>query len=122
MTGWADIDTHLQTLGVTIGPARLSQTTGGQHVATSNHYRGLARDYGDADSDCVAVVEAMRPYLDQLLELYYAPMGIWYPSNVGGHGDHVHVAVRPDGVLLTSPPVDPDPLRVNGRTVLQIGA
>ncbi len=97
--GWQEIDEFLKSRGVRIGPPRLGQTTGGKHAPGSNHYKGLARDYGDMDSDCRAVVREMWPLRDRLLELYYAPTGTWYPRNVGDHGDHVHVAIKA-GVTL----------------------
>lgn len=110
MAGWADLDNFLHAVGVNIAAPTLGQTTGGQHVPNSNHYKGLARDYGDVDSDCSAVAQALLPHTDQLLELYFAPLGIWYPTNVGGHGDHVHTAIRPDGVLPTAvQPAPPTP-------------
>lgn len=98
--GWQIIDEYLKSRGIKIGPPRESQTTGGVHSPRSNHFRGLARDYGDMDSDCGAVLDALLPHKHLLLELYYAPRGMWHPSNVGGHTDHVHVAVRADVTSL----------------------
>ena len=99
--GWQAIDDYLKNRGIKIGPPRPVQTDGGhpgdgKHSPTSNHYKGLARDYGDMDSDCGAVLDALLPHKHLLLELYYAPRGMWHPRNVGGHTDHVHVAIRPD--------------------------
>jgi len=111
MTGWEELDDFCRAWGINIGPPRIGQTTGGAHVTGSNHYKGLARDYGDADSDCWAVASALLPFTDLLLELYFAPMGIWHPRNAGGHRDHVHAAIRP-GVSLPRPPIPqkpPDP-------------
>jgi murein L,D-transpeptidase YcbB/YkuD len=103
--GWQVIDNYLKGLGIKIGPPRENQTTGGVHSKTSNHYKGLARDYGDADSDCGAVLDALLPKKHLLLELYYAPRNCWHPGNVGGHTDHVHVAVRADVTSLGGPGV-----------------
>ena len=97
--GWEVLDNYLKSKGVRIGAPTPGQTkpeknTG--HAPNSNHYKGLARDYGDANSDCVAVIQALLPHRNLLLELYYAPLGIWHPGNVGGHVDHVHAAIRAD--------------------------
>ncbi len=94
--GWQVIDDYLKSKGIKIGPPRLEQTTGGVHSKNSFHFKGLARDYGDVDSDCGAVLDALLPHKHLLLELFYAPRGVWHPKNVGGHVDHVHAAVRAD--------------------------
>ncbi len=106
--GWQVIDDYLKSKGIKIGPPRPVQTDGGfpgdgKHSPTSFHYKqngGLARDYGDMDSDCGAVLEALLPHRHLLLELYYAPRNCWHPRNVGGHIDHVHVAIRADVTSL----------------------
>ncbi len=107
MANWEEIDQFLRNAGVRIGPPRVEQTTGGVHAKNSNHFKGLARDYGDVDSDCRAVVAAVLPQKHLLLELYYAPLNVWHPRNVGGHSDHVHVAVRADARLGGDPPGHP---------------
>ena len=105
--GWQTLDDYLKGRGIKIGPPRPGQTkpaTNTGHAPNSNHYKGLARDYGDADSDCGAVIDALLPHKHLLLELYYAPRGVWHPRNVGGHTDHVHVAVRADVASLGKDP------------------
>lgn len=78
------------------------QTTGGKHEAGSNHYAGRAVDYGDANNKrsqflALARYVKRRPHLFR--EFYYDPLG-WYVKNgkiikgrIGGHGDHLHIAV-----------------------------
>lgn len=99
--GWQVIDNYLKSKGIKIGAPRPVQTDGGhpgdgKHSPTSFHYKGLARDYGDVDSDCGAVMDALLPHKHLFLELFYAPRGVWHPKNVGGHKDHVHAAIRAD--------------------------
>ena len=99
---WQELDRLLVRRHVRIGPPCLEQTTGGEHSATGNHPKRRARDYSKAmGSDVETAARALLPLWDAglLLELYYAPMGIWLPSNVCGHEDHVHVAIRP-GIRL----------------------
>ncbi|HEX2023825.1 MAG TPA: peptidoglycan-binding domain-containing protein [Acidimicrobiales bacterium] len=101
--GWQVIDNYLKGKGIKIGPPRENQTTGGVHSPGSYHYKGLARDYGDADSDCGAIMDALMPHKHLFLELFYAPRGVWHPKNVGGHQDHVHAAIRADVTSLGGP-------------------
>lgn len=79
------------------------QTTGGQHTAGSNHYKGTAIDLGDAtvkDAQFRRIATFARKYPHLFTELYWAPLG-WHIKNgriykgVGaeGHGDHMHLAV-----------------------------
>jgi GH25 family lysozyme M1 (1,4-beta-N-acetylmuramidase) len=110
---WRDIDAFLHAKGVRIGAPTSCQTDGGPfpncgHVKGSNHYIGLARDYGDANSDCRAVVAALEPYAASgvLIELFYAPTNTWWKngarlsaSAVGGHLDHAHVAIGANASL-----------------------
>jgi hypothetical protein len=105
MSAWPDIDAFLQRQHIRIGPPRASQTTGGEHAAGSYHYKGLARDYGNADSDCAAVLRALEPFAHDgtLLELFYAPTDTWLKNGqqlnraaIGDHDDHVHAAIAAD--------------------------
>ncbi len=98
--GWQVIDNYLKSRGIKVGPPRENQTTGGVHSPGSYHYKGLARDYGDMDSDCGAIMDALLPHKHLFLELFYAPRGVWHPKNVGGHQDHVHAAIRADVTSL----------------------
>lgn len=102
---WQEIDEFLKRRGVRIGRPTQMQTTGGRHSPTSYHYRGLARDYGLWDSDAHAAARALLPVArarnSPVFELFFAPLNIWYKSgcaingnDVGGHDDHVHVALH----------------------------
>lgn len=116
MSDWRSIDAFLKSKGIRFGYQGSFQTTGGNHAAGSYHYQGLARDYGDADSDCRAIVRALEPFAANgtLLELFYAPTGTWWKNGkrisgaaIGGHRDHVHAAVAPARSFPTDPPPVP---------------
>lgn len=99
MTSWNDLDAFLASRGVRFGAPTIGQTTGGGHVADSYHYRGLARDYGNANSDVGAIIAAFRPYAvpgGPIVELFGPGVsiknGVPIPT-VPGHTDHVHVAI-----------------------------
>lgn len=90
------------------------------HVEGSNHYAGIARDYGDMSNDCHAIVAALIPFATGpnpvIIELYYAPTNTWLKngrqlsrSAIGDHDDHVHAAIDPNRILipLTFPPAPP---------------
>ncbi len=102
---WQEIDEFLKRRGVRIGRPTREQTSGGRHSPTSYHYKGLARDYGLWDSDAHAVTRALLPvaraHNSPVFELFFAPLNVWYKSgcpingnDVGGHQDHVHVALH----------------------------
>lgn len=106
MSTWVDIDAYLSKRGVRIGAPTIGQTTGGIHATNSYHYKGQARDYGSVSSDLDGVWEALLPFAQgpghQLVELF-GPKGAWKAgkaiSEVPGHKDHVHAAIKSDGVL-----------------------
>jgi hypothetical protein len=112
MSEWHKLDQYLDHVGVSHDTPTLCQTDGSHDVCPmhawhppnqiSNHYKGLARDYGDTEPNIRQIVAAFRPLWDQgkLLELYYAPTGTWLPSNVGDHTDHAHVAIKPGAILV----------------------
>ncbi|WP_321478152.1 peptidoglycan-binding domain-containing protein [uncultured Paludibaculum sp.] len=102
---WQEIDEFLQRRNLRIGPPTVPQTTGGQHEHGSYHSRGLARDYGVGDSDAARIAQALLPFARRprspIFELFFAPLDIWYQQGhpidgkrVGGHTDHVHVALE----------------------------
>jgi len=107
--GWKLIHAYLRAqIGTKAAEPSKSQTTGGEHATTSNHFKGLAVDYGDANSDCKAVVAALEPFAKTglLSELYFAPTNTWFKNgrgltqaDIGGHQDHVHVAIKAGEVL-----------------------
>lgn len=96
--GWQAIVSFLTAKGI---PHTVTSTTGGQHVAGSRHYRGLAADLVSGN---------MRQIFDSLLgvgaslaELFYDPAGFSIKNGaranftVGGHSDHVHAATFAPG-------------------------
>ncbi len=104
---WQKIDDYLHALGIATGPPCYEQTTSGAdhgHAANGNHPKKLARDisYGNG-GDELAAVRALRPFYPAVLsELYHAATNTWLPTNVGGHTDHLHAAIR-SGAQLPSP-------------------
>lgn len=114
MTGWESIDAALMALGIRFGAPTAGQTTGGSHVAGSEHYDGRARDYGSADSDPAAIATALLPYATgpdaPIDELIYSPLGIFMDKGQPftptdeerqQHYGHAHVGVAP-GVDLAA--------------------
>ena len=79
-----------------------NQTTGGSHTAGSLHYSGHAVDFGDAKNDPAklrALAAWARKNAPRIREFFYDPLG-WYikdgkiiKGSIGGHGDHVHLAM-----------------------------
>lgn len=103
-TGWSNIDAFLQANGVKIGPATKGQTDGGSHAPGSYHYQGTARDYGTAGSDPAAIYNLLVPIAQNpegpIAELFWDPSGAGWKNGknigpIGGHSDHVHVALKP---------------------------
>lgn len=106
--GWSTLDAYARAKGVRIGAPSPGQTLGGNHTNGSNHYLGLARDYG-RESDAAAVERLFAPLATgrnpPIIELY----GIGgtslkdgkalSPEPAGHLGDHTHVAIR-SGVSL----------------------
>ena len=121
MTGWAEIDRYLTSLGVRIGKPTIGQTTGGTHTTTSWHYKGQARDYGQSNSDLAAILVALYPYAlgvgAPIIELYGRDVFMKNgraiaPSRAlrDGHQNHVHVAIAPGRtlpVIVLAPEVPP---------------
>jgi hypothetical protein len=79
-----------------------NQTTGGKHAPGSYHYSGRAVDFGDAKNDPAKLRQLAswaRKNSSRIKEFYYDPLG-WYikdgkiiKGSIGGHGDHVHIAM-----------------------------
>lgn len=79
----------------------ITSTTGGTHANGSYHYKGQAFDcdFGGNHSGDGAVFDFLLPMAQSgvLIELFFDPRGGWKAGNsvgaIGGHQDHVHVAV-----------------------------
>ena len=90
-----------RALGLTI-----TSTTGGKHAAGSWHYKGRAIDVaGSAEQMMHFFRAAAAKYGKNILELFYDPAG-WYIKNghkvggaIGGHSDHVHLAMARGGFV-----------------------
>lgn len=106
MARWPELDDFLKKRGIRYGAPTVGQTTGGTHVDGSYHYAGLARDYGDANSDVPAILAAFLPYAQgsdyTIAELFglnvYWKNGKQFTPSAdlrADHQDHAHVAVRP---------------------------
>ena len=79
-----------------------NQTTGGNHAPGSYHYQGMAVDFGDAKNSpekLRALASWARRNAPRIKEFYYDPLGWFvrdgkiYKGSIGGHGDHVHIAM-----------------------------
>lgn len=112
MATWPNIDDHLDGEGIPHGQPTVAQTTGGQHSATSLHYQGRARDYGNIDTPggndgCDRIFFDLERFASgpgwRLQELFWNPRGCYQRGNrigpVSGHWDHVHAGLA-DGALL----------------------
>lgn len=84
---------------------QVTSTTGGEHVANSLHYRGLAIDVSNGSGPTPQMAAffrtAERAFAGHILELFYDPEGAVKNNQrippIGGHSDHVHIAIAPDG-------------------------
>lgn len=98
-------------LAMSLGFAHPSggQLTGGSHVAGSYHYQGRAADFGAAGhsvGEMKGLFNAFAwKYGKNILEMFYDPVG-WYVKNggrvngaIGGHVDHLHLALARGGAL-----------------------
>lgn len=83
---------------------QVTSTTGGKHVANSLHYRGLAIDVSNGSGPTPQMAAffnaAKRAFQGHILELFYDPVGAVKNNApippIGGHSDHVHIAIAPD--------------------------
>lgn len=121
MATWEDIDAYLKGRGVRIDSPSVGATVGGVHTQGSRHYLGRARDYGCSGSDCEAIWAALLPFAQgehhQLEELFFDPKGGWDNGQdigpIGGHGGHVHAALR-EGGSLSNPDPFPETTEIFG--------
>ena len=87
---------------------RITSTTSGKHAANSWHYKGHAFDASNGTNTPEEKKYALGIaglFGRNLYELFYDPLG-WYVKNgravagkIGGHRDHVHVAMGGPGYL-----------------------
>jgi hypothetical protein len=88
-----------RALGLTV-----TSTTGGKHVSGSWHYKGRAIDVAGSPGQMMQFFTAAAgKWGKNILELFYDPAG-WYIKNgqriggaIGGHSDHVHLAMARGG-------------------------
>jgi phage-related protein len=83
---------------------QITSTTGGNHVANSWHYKGRAADVAGTPAQMAAFYRAaLARYGSHLLELFYDPIGAIKNGHsipaIGGHSDHVHIALAKGGVF-----------------------
>jgi phage-related protein len=83
---------------------QITSTTGGQHAANSWHYKGRAADVAGTPAQMAAFYKAaLGRYDGKLLELFYDPVGAIKNGQsipaIGGHSDHVHIALAKGGLL-----------------------
>jgi hypothetical protein len=83
---------------------QITSTTGGQHAANSWHYKGRAADVAGTPAQMAAFYRAaLGRYGSHLLELFYDPIGAIKNGKsipaIGGHSDHVHIALAQGGVF-----------------------
>lgn len=82
----------------------ITSTTGGQHAQNSWHYKGRAADVAGSPAQMAAFFNAaLAKYGSNLLELFYDPLGAIDNGQripaIGGHSDHVHIALAGGGIL-----------------------
>jgi hypothetical protein len=83
---------------------QITSTTGGQHAANSWHYKGRAADVAGSPAQMAAFYKAaLGRYDGKLLELFYDPIGAIKNGQsipaIGGHSDHVHIALAKGGII-----------------------
>jgi Putative Flp pilus-assembly TadE/G-like len=109
LSGLAESLKAASALAVRMG-LTVTSTTGGVHVTNSFHYRGLAIDVSGSHSQMQAFFHQSLDTYGQgnVIELFYDPIGYYIkygqqvPGAIGGHGDHVHLALRGDAQPIGS--------------------
>ena len=121
MANWPNIDAYLDSIGIPHGVPTWAQTEGGQHSATSLHYQGLARDYGNldtpgGDAGCLHIFLALEQYARGpnyiLQELFWPQLRCWQrgapaPLSIDAP-NHVHAGLA-SGKLLPIAAAPPKP-------------
>lgn len=84
----------------------VTSTTGGEHVAGSYHYQGRAIDVAGSAAQMLQFFrDALATFGSSLKELFYDPAGVYVKNGqtiqgaIGGHSDHVHIALAAGGVV-----------------------
>lgn len=90
-TGQQYLDRVLgQRFGLKHDPGN-SQTTGGHHVAGSDHYRGTATDFGNALND-PAVLQQAEDWVEAHASALGIKQSLYGEDEAEGHGNHLHVS------------------------------
>jgi hypothetical protein len=87
--GWKYLQRLASTGGLRNDPG-VAQTTGGKHMAGSDHYSGTAIDYGNARNSN-AQLNAWRDFLNKNREQIGIDQVIW---KAPGHYDHAHASTQ----------------------------
>lgn len=82
----------------------ITSTTGGKHAPGSHHYSGKAVDVAGSPAQMSRFFDAaLERYGKNMLELFYDPKGYYIKNGakvggaIGGHSDHVHIALNGQG-------------------------
>lgn len=82
----------------------ITSTTGGKHAPGSYHYSGKAVDVAGSPAQMSRFFDAaLERYGKNTLELFYDPKGYYVKNGgkvggaIGGHSDHVHIALNGQG-------------------------
>ncbi len=80
----------------------VTSTTGGRHTPTSWHYKGKAADVAGPPQLMAAFYDAALRRYSAIEELFYDPRGGIKKNRqigpIGGHSDHVHIALLGDEI------------------------
>lgn len=79
----------------------VTSTTGGTHVPGSYHYQGRAIDISGSSHNMKRAFKYLQKHIphSKLTELFYDPAGHYYDNGkkisgaIGGHSDHIHLAI-----------------------------
>jgi hypothetical protein len=79
----------------------VTSTTGGSHVPGSYHYSGRAIDISGDSKQMAKAYRYIRKNVPhaKLTELFYDPAGVYFDNGqkvkgaIGGHSDHIHLAI-----------------------------